>query len=582
MIKIDYKIMQIEEEPLPINIFTPRVDKSMSTIGVKGHYVFSQILIDCLLRLKSTKKDTEELIQNWRNTYEASDFELNNIDKFENDNLPGKALRWYTRLSFFHKTLNEALRKQDIHMIFLFRGFIYDIQHQLKCDQVNNLVKVYRGQTISNEELKILQQSCGQLVSVTSFFSTSKNKDQALQFIPISDEKEKLERVLFEIDADPKMATTKPFADISQFSEFPNESEILFMLGSIFRLNSVNRSSDNLYWTIQIVLCGDEEHGLKQVLTFMKRQVGKKEINLRILAKFLSNMGKFDLAKQYFNRLLNELPSDDPSRYVLYKDLAELASQVGDYDDWIHWGKQLLLLEPSKSIEQPKDLLQIPNKDLQLYEQIGRGGFGTVYRARWLSQYQIVAVKILHLTELNKQAEKEFFNELSLMHSVRYVYIVTLYGVCMETGKYGMVMEYMSLGSLYKILHQDRLLLNWLDRLSIASQAAKGVNFLHKFRPPILHRDIKSMNFLLERFDKGFVVKVCDFGLAQTRSETTRQTQKTHLLLCTFQWTAPEVLDVEGEYTEKSDVYSLGMVYWELAENKIPYDERRNEVISDI
>ncbi|CAF4055100.1 unnamed protein product, partial [Rotaria sp. Silwood1] len=132
-IKIDYKIMQIEEEPLPINIFTPRVDKSMSTIGVKGHYVFSQILIDCLLRLKSTKKDTEELIQNWRNTYEASDFELNNIDKFENDNLPGKALRWYTRLSFFHKTLNEALRKQDIHMIFLFRGFIYDIQHQLKC-----------------------------------------------------------------------------------------------------------------------------------------------------------------------------------------------------------------------------------------------------------------------------------------------------------------------------------------------------------------------------------------------------------------------------------------------------------------
>ncbi|CAF3867331.1 unnamed protein product, partial [Rotaria sp. Silwood1] len=481
-IKIDYKIMQIEEEPLPINIFTPRVDKSMSTIGVKGHYVFSQILIDCLLRLKSTKKDTEELIQNWRNTYEASDFELNNIDKFENDNLPGKALRWYTRLSFFHKTLNEALRKQDIHMIFLFRGFIYDIQHQLKCDQ---------------------------------------NKDQALQFIPISDEKEKLERVLFEIDADPKMATTKPFADISQFSEFPNESEILFMLGSIFRLNSVNRSSDNLYWTIQIVLCGDEEHGLKQVLTFMKRQVGKKEINLRILAKFLSNMGKFDLAKQYFNRLLNELPSDDPSRYVLYKDLAELASQVGDYDDWIHWGKQLLLLEPSKSIEQPKDLLQIPNKDLQLYEQIGRGGFGTVYRARWLSQYQIVAVKILHLTELNKQAEKEFFNELSLMHSVRYVYIVTLYGVCMETGKYGMVMEYMSLGSLYKILHQDRLLLNWLDRLSIASQAAKGVNFLHKFRPPILHRDIKSMNFLLERFDKGFVVKVCDFGLAQTRSETT-------------------------------------------------------------
>ena len=95
-----------------------------------------------------------------------------------------------------------------------------------------------------------------------------------------------------------------------------------------------------------------------------------------------------------------------------------------------------------------------------------------------------------------------------------------------------------------------------------------------------MHRDIKSLNFLLEKSHEKFVVKVCDFGLAQTRSETTRQSQLAHSLPCTLQWTAPEILDLK-KYTDKSDVYSLGIVYWELAANEIPYDGYPNDVISD-
>ncbi|CAF3964304.1 unnamed protein product [Rotaria sp. Silwood1] len=165
------------------------------------------------------------------------------------------------------------------------------------------------------------------------------------------------------------------------------------------------------------------------------------------------------------------------------------------------------------------------------------------------------------------------------MHSVRYPHIVTLIGVCMETGKYAMVMEYISLGSLYKILHKDKLQLDWSDRLFIALQTAKGINYLHKLQPPILHCDIKSLNFLLEKSYESFIVKVCDFGLAQTRDETTRQTQLTQALTCTFQWCAPEVLLLK-KYTDKSDVYSLGIVYWELAANEIPYGGHQDAVIS--
>ncbi|CAF3167779.1 unnamed protein product [Rotaria socialis] len=222
----------------------------------------------------------------------------------------------------------------------------------------------------------------------------------------------------------------------------------------------------------------------------------------------------------------------------------------------------------------------IPSQDLGREEEIGRGGFGVVHRARWLSHNRIVAVKTLHLTHLDKQAEKEFFKELSLVHSISYHHIVTFYGACTEIGKYALVMEYMSLGSLYKLLHKDKLVLDWSERLSIALQAANAINHLHKLQRPILHRDIKSLNFLLERSYQDYIVKVCDFGLAQTRSETTRQTKHNHMIACTLQWTAPEILRLK-KYTDKSDVYSLGIVYWELAANEIPYDGYPNDIISD-
>ncbi|CAF4279540.1 unnamed protein product [Rotaria sp. Silwood2] len=234
--------------------------------------------------------------------------------------------------------------------------------------------------------------------------------------------------------------------------------------------------------------------------------------------------------------------------------------------------------EASAQKEQPQELSQISDQDLKLDEEIGRGAFGIVYRAQWLSRHRTVAVKKLHLTQLDKQAEKDFFKELLLMNNISYPHIVTFYGACTEHGKYALVMEYMSLGSLYKILHKDKIPLDWSQRLSIALQTAKGINYLHIMQPPILHRDIKSLNFLLERFHDRYIVKACDFGLAQTRSETTRKSQLIHELPFTMQWTAPEILRMK-KHTTKSDVYSLGIVYWELAANEIPYDGHQCEHI---
>ncbi|CAF0776970.1 unnamed protein product [Adineta steineri] len=340
-ITADHKIQKKIEEPLSINIFTTNVSAGKSTTGVNGQFVFSQILVDCLLQLKCTGTDENELIHCCYNEYKGNHSKLNNLREFEDAYLPDKVLWWYTRESFFYKILNAALRTQNIHMIFLFRAYICDIYCQLQKYQSERRLQVYRSQLMSIDELNSLKQNIGQFISVNSFFSTSDDRPTALFLLGDVTTPIDLERVLFEIDADPNIVTTKPFADIREHSYFPNESEVLFMIGSIFRLNNINRNDDQI-WIIKMTLCNDDEHDLKQVFMYMKRQIESGEMHLRILGNVLWEMGKFDLAEKYFTRSLQQLSSKDPLRISLYEDLGKLASQRGDYDMSMKWRQKLL------------------------------------------------------------------------------------------------------------------------------------------------------------------------------------------------------------------------------------------------
>ncbi|CAF3804426.1 unnamed protein product [Rotaria sordida] len=341
-ITADHKIQKVVEEPLSINIFN-----GQSIAGINGKFVFSQVLIDCLLRLESDEKDKTELIKRCKKTYDGNNIELRNIREFKKKYSSDKALQWYSRESFFYKTLNAVLRNEDIHMMFLFREFIADIQHQLKSFRTDKIQRLYRGQRISKEELVTLEQNCGQLISVNSFFSTSADEKQARAFLHASHAANNLEKVLFEINADPKMTATKPYADISGNSEYPGESEILFMIGSIFRLNSVDQNSDDNIWIIRMTLCSENESDLKNVLQYMKQQLGTGETNLRTLGKVLWEMGRLDLAEQYFIRLLNNLPENHHLLSDLYEDLGKIASLTGDYDKSIDYHQKSLALKDS-------------------------------------------------------------------------------------------------------------------------------------------------------------------------------------------------------------------------------------------
>ncbi|XP_033138477.1 serine/threonine-protein kinase CTR1 [Brassica rapa] len=210
------------------------------------------------------------------------------------------------------------------------------------------------------------------------------------------------------------------------------------------------------------------------------------------------------------------------------------------------------------------DDMDIPWCDLNIKEKIGAGSFGTVHRAEWHGSD--VAVKILMEQDFHAERVNEFLREVAIMKRLRHPNIVLFMGAVTQPPNLSIVTEYLSRGSLFRLLHKSgaREQLDERRRLSMAYDVAKGMNYLHNRNPPIVHRDLKSPNLLV---DKKYTVKVCDFGLSRLKASTFLSSKSA---AGTPEWMAPEVLRDE-QSNEKSDVYSFGVILWELATLQQPW-----------
>ncbi|KAJ6816614.1 putative serine/threonine-protein kinase [Iris pallida] len=202
-------------------------------------------------------------------------------------------------------------------------------------------------------------------------------------------------------------------------------------------------------------------------------------------------------------------------------------------------------------------------EDLTIGEQIGQGSCGTVYHALWYGSD--VAVKVFSKQEYSDEVIICFRQEVLLMKRLRHPNILLFMGAVTSPQRLCIVTEFLPRGSLFRLLQRNTTKFDWRRRTHMALDIARGMNYLHHCNPPIIHRDLKSSNLLV---DKNWTVKVGDFGLSRLKHETylTTKTGKG-----TPQWMAPEVLRNEPS-DEKSDVYSYGVILWELVTEKIPWD----------
>ncbi|KAM7254540.1 hypothetical protein ACFE04_003920 [Oxalis oulophora] len=198
-----------------------------------------------------------------------------------------------------------------------------------------------------------------------------------------------------------------------------------------------------------------------------------------------------------------------------------------------------------------EDVLKITNN---LETVIGEGGFGKVYLG-YLDNQNKVAVKVLSV--LARHGLQQFQAEVDLLMRVHHRNLTSLVGYCEEDNKIALIYEYMANGDLSKHLSEKRTsILSWEGRLKIAIEAAQGLEYLHHgCKPPIVHRDIKTANILL---NNEFQAKIADFGLSKS-FPTEVGTHVTTVVAGTPGYLDPQY-HMTGQLTEKSDVYSFGVV----------------------
>lgn len=233
------------------------------------------------------------------------------------------------------------------------------------------------------------------------------------------------------------------------------------------------------------------------------------------------------------------------------------------------------------------ELNQVDLKLLTIGKKLGSGGFKDCYKGTYKDQK--VAVGIIKVTNFTKEEYVEIKHEIDVLKQLRHENIVRFIGVCFQntnnssdhnnldivnkatqsntSSKFCILTELCENGDLYDYMNKNKKP-SLSEQMLLMYDIALGISYLHTRRPSIIHRDLKSMNILI---DNDMRAKINDFGLARIRP---RVNTLMHTNCGTPNWQAPEFWTANPSYTEKVDVYSCGLIYWEImqwANPQYPY-----------
>jgi serine/threonine protein kinase len=219
------------------------------------------------------------------------------------------------------------------------------------------------------------------------------------------------------------------------------------------------------------------------------------------------------------------------------------------------------------SFRELTEIEKVNYSDLMFVESLGSGEFGQVFRGFY--RREEVAIKELYYddTLMTDIVLQDLAKEIESFRGLRHKRLVRFIGACLEMPHPCLVTQYMPGGSLHHLLHVRKLQLPPLHAINMCLQLADGVMYLHSQNPTVVHRDLKSLNVVL---DMNLNVKICDFGLTESM-ERTHITKRNNG--GSPRYMAPELFDNKTKVTEKIDIWALGCIFVEIFSGPLPYEQ---------
>lgn len=358
---------QCDHDSISISVTSKNLNR------LEPSFMYTQLLKEILLEMDYDDKVKTELVEFCRIQFQNNSNELKIIDEFERDYHAHTPIWWYTCECFTYQMINRALRIQDVEVIIKMGFFLRDVHRHLeqlhsKLER-NNIITVYRGKTMLNNEFGEIKKKQDGLLAFNTFLSTSVSESVSLEFARKSLKKPTSVGVLFQITADPSISST-PFAPISSVSAIPNEEEILFSMHTVFRIGQITQIQDRI-WRVELTLTSDNDEDLKQLTEYIRQQTSDSTKWER-LGQLLIIMGKFDRAEEIFKVLLQEtFKNDEKTQSSLYYHLGNIKKNKGDYRE------ALELYQKSHEIQQkyadlnPTDLVNNYNSIAFMHDKMG-------------------------------------------------------------------------------------------------------------------------------------------------------------------------------------------------------------------
>ena len=317
---------QINEQTEIFALYNREKQKSTRDLNRdSGSFLFLQLVKNVIRKMlpnqDAINRSKAEMLHKCRLYYRGNSKEMNNIDQFEREYTRDHAIRWYTRNSFIYKLINKALRTEDVDALYTYRFYINDLYACLEenCQllrEYTSAIAVYRGMRMSGAEIQRVQSNIGHLIAMNGFWSTTRKMGVAEMFAGIRGPASSTPRVpiIFEIAVNLDEHSSINLADIRHLSAHKDEEEVLFDLGTAFKIISIEYIDQLGYWKCLMSASDEGNAVVQEYFDFKQKELEDIDDVEIVFGTLLGEMGEWKKSQNYFEYLLKRRP-DDPQVY---------------------------------------------------------------------------------------------------------------------------------------------------------------------------------------------------------------------------------------------------------------------------